>query len=84
MAKLIEMALEQVVNSQAELTDAELEETALVFESMTTRAIFLEKQSPEDQAALARARSLRTILALLGRILARAIRLKALKEGTKP
>ena len=83
-SKIIEMSLEQLVNSQAELTDAELDETARVAEILAARAEVLEKGSADNPRAATVARRLRTIVGLLGRILARAIRLKELKKETKP
>jgi len=76
-SKLIEMALTQFVNSQAELTDSELDETAKVIEAMSARAKFLAAKGAENESAAKVARDMNIVVGVLGRILARAIRLKS-------
>lgn len=79
-SKLIEMSLEQFVNSQAELTDTELDETAKISEFLTSWANSLENRSADNPKAAKDTRGTRMVVAFLGRILARAIRLKQLKS----
>jgi hypothetical protein len=78
-AKLVEMSLVQVVNSQAELTDAELDECARVSEMLTFQAEKLGSRS-DDPSAVKKANHMKVVIAFLARVLARATRLRQIKR----